>query len=357
MNRASVVVGEKGRQRSIAIARRGWLVLLPLIALGSCGEGHKQQQAPSISVVTSGAGEGAQGGDEQLPGGPEGGAGRVMPKAPCNGWPQLCERPYDSITYPVAHAAMADSASFWTYPAEDTDLRSQLDASIRGLMLEVHAKGGIPTLCFNDCAEGQAPLIPELARVAGFLDDNPREVVTLLIDNRVPASDVAQSFKDAKLARYLYLEEPGGEWPTLGEMIDQGERIVVFLADAAGAPRGYRSLWDNVRATTDSARTARELSCDTPSGNADAPLVLLLQTLVEPVTGSEGEAGTGGAPSASVGRPSAELAATVNRDPFFSERMAFCKSAFGQEPTFVAVDFYDESDVIGITQRASGLSP
>jgi hypothetical protein len=357
MKLASLVVWEQGlRQSSVAVARLGFVaLLLPLVALGSCGDASKPRPSPTVSVETSGAGASAQGGDGQ---GPEaGGAGPVMPQLPCNGWAQLCARPYDQVTYPVAHAAMANSAAFWSYPAQDKDLRAQLDDSIRGLMLEVHAESGVATLCFNDCAEGQAPLVSELARVAGFLDDNPREVVTLLIDNRVSAADIGQAFAEAKLSRYLYLEDPSGQWPTLGEMIDQGERLVVFLADAAEAEPGYRALSDNVRATTDSARTARDLACDTPSGNADAPLVLLMQTLVGPGPSSEGAAGAGGASTASLGRPSADLAETVNHDPFFSERVTFCASAFGQAPTFIAVDFYDASDVIGVTQRVSGLTP
>ncbi|HXK19085.1 MAG TPA: hypothetical protein VNG33_14835, partial [Polyangiaceae bacterium] len=66
-----------------------------------------------MSVETSGAGGAAQGGDGQVGPAPEGGAPSTMPKPLCNGWPQLCARPYDRVVYPVAHAAMANSASFW----------------------------------------------------------------------------------------------------------------------------------------------------------------------------------------------------------------------------------------------------
>jgi len=247
---------------------------------------------------------------------------------------------------------MANSASFWTYPAQDKNLRTQLDDSIRGLMLEVHDKRGVPTLCFDDCTEGQGPLVPELTRVAAFLEDNPREVVTLFIDNRVPAADVAKAFDDAELTPHLYQGAPSQPWPTLGELIDQEQRLVVFLADAADAPAGYLSLPDNVRATSDSAEAPKDLDCSTVTGSADAPLVLLMQTLAAPLPD-----GAGGAPAASTGRPSAELATTVNHDPFFSERVALCSQVFGRAPTFVAVDFYEQSDVVGVTQRASGLLP
>lgn len=299
----------------------------------------------------------AEGGDGQVDVAPEGGAAPTHPKPLCNGWAQLCGRPYDRVTYPVAHAAMANSTSFWSYPAQDKNLRAQLDDSIRGLMLEVHDQEGVPTLCFDDCAEGQAPLGPELSRVAAFLTDNPGEVVTLFIDNRVPAADIARALDDAELAPHLYRGEPRQPWPTLNELIEREQRLVVFLADNADAPSGYLSLRDNVRATSDGRRASRDLDCSTVSGSADAPLVLLMQTLAAPLANSDGAGGAGGAAGTNPGRPSAELAGTVNRDPFFSERVALCSDALGRAPTFIAVDFYDQSDVIGVTQRASGLLP
>lgn len=342
--------------------RNVWLGgLLALLALPSCDEGSgKERPGPTVNVDSSGAGgmggPGA-GGDGQIPLGPEGGAAPALPTPLCNGWPQLCARPYDRVAYPVAHAAMANSASFWTYPAQDKNLRAQLDDSIRGLMLEVHDQEGVPTLCFDDCAEGQASLVTELARVAAFLADNPRDVVTLLIDNRVPAADVGKALDDAELAPYLYRGDSSQPWPTLGELIDEDQRLVVFLADSTDAPAGYLSLPDNVRATSGSGQAARDLDCATGSGSPDAPLVLLMQTLATPLDGSDGAAGAGGTGAASPGRPSAELAQTVNHDPLFSERVALCSDVWGRAPTFVAVDFYDQSDVIGVTQRASKLLP
>lgn len=334
----------------------GFLFGLPLLGLGACSDDATSRPDPSVAVTTGGADEMGQGGDAPMPVLPEGGNGPVALMNPCNGWPQLCQRAYDRVTFPVTHAAMANSATFWKHPAQSQSVRTQLDGSIRGLMLEVHDKAGVPTLCFDDCADGALPLVNELKRVAAFLGDNPREVVTLLIDNRVPASDLAQAFDDAELSAYLY--QGSGKWPTLGEMIERGERLVAFLSDATDAAAGFRSLNDEVRATSDRAGAARELDCATPSGSADAPFVLLLQSLVETSeVPLEGAAGAGGASTTTVGWPTPELAATVNRDPFFSERVAFCSDLWGKPPSFVAVDFYEDSDVIGVAQRASGLIP
>jgi len=54
-------------------------------------------------------------------------------------------------------------------------------------------------------------------------------------------------------------------------------------------------------------------------------------------------------------RPSEALAETVNHDPFLSERLGSCIDYLGRKPSFVALDFYDTSDVIGAVQRINGV--
>lgn len=344
--------------------RRFWPWLAVLAgALAAC-EGATSSEPPSVVVQTGGApsaGAGTGGGDGGTsvgPGGEGGGLGLPDPSAlPCNSWVPLCDRRYDETSFPVAHAAMANSKSFWDYPAQLRSLGTQLDDSIRGLMLEVHPGEGAPLLCFHDCTEGKAPLIAELGHVRGFLEDNPREVVTLLVENRVPGAEVATAVEAAGLESYLY-KETAEPWPTLGEMIERGTRLVVFLTDAQGTPAGFRPLGENVRATSDERQSARELDCELTDGSTDAPMILVHQTLVtegSPVAGSGGEGGA--APDATPGRPDQALADTVNQEPFLSERLALCTSSLGRKPTFVAVDFYDTSDVIAATQRLDGLIP
>jgi len=75
----------------------------------------------------------------------------------------------------------------------------------------------------------------ELEIVAGWLKDNPYDVVTILIvnsdltkvDNFVPA------IQNSGLAEFLYtpkyVPQHKDQWPTLGEMILSGQRAVVFM--------------------------------------------------------------------------------------------------------------------------------
>jgi hypothetical protein len=66
--------------------------------------------------------------------------------------------------------------------------------------------------------------------------------------------------------------------------------------------------------------------------------------------GGEGQDGAGG-------HASAELANQINFYPFLINRLRACELQHGRLPSFVAVDFYDQSEVVRATQELGGLIP
>lgn len=72
--------------------------------------------------------------------------------------------------------------------------------------------------------------------VASFLSSNPNEVLTLLLTNpeSVSLTDVwAPLFEAAGLSSQAFVPSTTplaqADWPTLGELIDAGTRLVVFM--------------------------------------------------------------------------------------------------------------------------------
>ncbi|KAL0573224.1 hypothetical protein V5O48_008728 [Marasmius crinis-equi] len=118
-----------------------------------------------------------------------------------------------------------------------------------------------------------------LKLVKSFLDANPNEVITLLFTNPegVSIADVWKpAFDTAGITPLAYVppHQPmaRSEWPTLGELIDSGKRVVVFLD--AGADTGgvdfilpeFTMIWEPPFSSTDPSfpcrvdRTAGPLS-------------------------------------------------------------------------------------------------
>lgn len=109
-------------------------------------------------------------------------------------------------------------------------------------------------------------MVDYLTKVHDFLVANPNEVITLIFTNPEGASvaDVWDpAFKASGVADFAFVppHQPmkQSEWPTLGEMIDSGKRVVVFLdADADVPPTvpyilpEFPMIWETPFSVTDS---------------------------------------------------------------------------------------------------------
>src|SRR5205823_5918070 len=132
----------------------------------------------------------------------------VIPGLPCNGRPWLCDRPYDRVTYLTTHGSVTSDDPIWQgWRTQHKTVREQLDRGVRAIMLEAHA--GSPLLaCLEDCARGSAMLTTSLTSIKAFLDVNPREIVTLLLDNAdAPTSDLIAAIAAVGLDKLAHAQQ------------------------------------------------------------------------------------------------------------------------------------------------------
>lgn len=151
----------------------------------------------------------------------------------CNGYADLCDKLYSNVTFIGSHDSAFDGILLvdnqWDSVAD------QLDLGVRFLQAQSHDKDGVIELCHTSCTEEDAGTLQTwLETVVTFLDANPDEVITLLITNGdgIAGADFAAVFEAAGADAYAY--SPGStltlaEWPTLGDLIDAGSRLVVFM--------------------------------------------------------------------------------------------------------------------------------
>ncbi len=159
--------------------------------------------------------------------------GTARSQQSCNGSPSLCDRLYSNITLVGAH----DSAFVGFLPTENqyTSVSQQLGSGIRFLQAQTHLWNGGIEMCHTSCVELNAgSLATYLTPVKTFLDANPDEVVTMLLTNgdAIPVSQFAAVFKSVGLDLYAFAPSQTlalADWPTLGSLIDQGRRLIVFM--------------------------------------------------------------------------------------------------------------------------------
>jgi hypothetical protein len=288
----------------------------------------------------------------------------------CNGHTELCSRSYDEVVQAATHNSMSSPDVVQVWPEHDGTIGEQLDAGIRALLVDTHfwtdvvspdqvadldpaipaplaaraverandrwgARPGI-FLCHNHCVWGGRPLVDGLEDVAAFLAANPDEVVTLIVQDETPAADTVDVFADAGLVPYVYVHD-GGEWPTLGEMIDTGRRLVVFAENDDSGPDWYHPAFASITDTPFGFATPEQMSCDPNRGPDDAPL-FLMNHWVSRVA------------------PDRQTATVVNAHDAVVGRARRCASERGRLPNFVAVDFYGIGDVLAAVDELNGVA-
>ncbi|SFB93158.1 hypothetical protein SAMN04487968_102342 [Nocardioides terrae] len=310
----------------------------------------------------------------------------------CNGHVELCDRRYDEVAFPATHNSMAAASEpGWFFPEQPDGIVDQLDAGIRALLIDswygratdrpsvvttvgeardravaeadqafgassvasalrlVGAAGLNPRgpqesyLCHGLCEIGSTSWASSLTGMRSWLDAHPREVVTLVVQDEVSPADTAALIEQAGLLPDVYEPVAGDPWPTLGQMVESGKRLVVLM-ERHGGGSAYPWLlqgFDWIQDTPFLFRTPAALidgpdTCALNRGHADAPLLLLNHWVTD---------------------KSAEVtnAGRVNAASVLGTRADACRKERGMLPNFVAVDFYDQGDLFGVVDRLNGF--
>lgn len=147
-------------------------------------------------------------------------------------------RPFDQYTWVTTHNAYSNGTDyrFW-YQNQSHTVRKQLDAGVRGLMLDVYESNGRVRVCHSSCSGLEKPLASYFSDdILPFLATNSRAVVTIFLEDFV-----SQASLQAELARTPGLggrtfspdRWEGRRWPTLQQMINANQRLLIFALNGA----------------------------------------------------------------------------------------------------------------------------
>jgi hypothetical protein len=260
----------------------------------------------------------------------------------CNGFAHLCSRPFDEVSFAMTHNAHAHLGEFNELAANQTlDIAGQLALGVRGLGIKlyrtddancgaeaIYGYHGVPVL-------GCVPFADIAAPVRDFLDAHPREVLAVTVEGDASAAELADAFQMEGLDGYLHTQDRDTPWPTLGEMVMQDTRLVVFTADRAAEDlQGFQHLWSRVQDTDYRAEQFEDFDCAHDRGPADARLLLFNHFIT-------------------ILAPQPDAAADINRAQRLGPRIADCAAERGL-PNFVYVDFIGTGDVIAVVDVANG---
>jgi hypothetical protein len=312
----------------------------------------------------------------------------------CNGHRALCDRTLDQVVLAATHNSMSVPLPGWYSSQQERPIADQLIDGVRGLLIDTHyadrlSNGKLRTyfgsraelrsqasqdginanavdsalrirerlgfkgegerdlyLCHTFCELGGTKLESVLDDVHDFLVAHPGAVVAVINQDYVTPKDFVAAVKDAGLDDLVYRGDTDDDWPTLGEMIDDNQRLLLLAENEAGAASWYHLAYRRIttetpysfsKATqlTDSAKLAA--TCERNRGPASAPLFLINHWITtDPV-------------------PLPSDAAKVNAYKPLLRRVRKCRSVREHMPNLVAVNFYRRGDTFKVVDKLNGV--
>ncbi|XP_022984707.1 PI-PLC X domain-containing protein At5g67130-like [Cucurbita maxima] len=183
---------------------------------------------------------------------------RIQPISPIS---KVNDLPFNHYAWLTTHNSFAKlgaksaTGSLILAPTNQQDsITSQLNNGVRGFMLDMydfengiwlcHSYGG---QCFNYTAF--QPAINVLKEFQAFLEANPSEIVTVIIEDYVTSpKGLTNVFGAAGLRKFWFpvwrMPKNGGDWPMVSDMVRKNQRLLVFTSKASKeASEGIAYVW------------------------------------------------------------------------------------------------------------------
>lgn len=303
----------------------------------------------------------------------------------CNGHPELCDRRLNEVAFATSHNSMsgADIAD-WMFPNQNKGIPGQLEDGVRGFLIDVHyaipvgdriktilddevnsmakyeeALGkeavtaamrmrdrmvGEPTgekdvyLGHGFCELGATKFVDMLEGMRDFLVMHPGEVVIIAVqDEGVAPADVAACFERSGLIDFVYKGPAKKPWPTLREMVESDQRVLVLAENHWEGVPWYHGVFEVCQETPYKFEKPEDMSNKVGRGGTGGSLLLMnnwIETTPAPLPSN------------------AEL---VNSYDFLLKRALACKKQRRMMPNLIAVDFYKTGDLLRVVDALNGV--
>ncbi|KAH8973179.1 hypothetical protein BDL97_01G032000 [Sphagnum fallax] len=166
---------------------------------------------------------------------------------PVSSFPKSTHLPFNEYAWLTTHNSFAiegepsaTGSILKTNMNQEDSVTDQLNNGVRGFMLDFydflddvwlcHSEGGI---CYNHTAF--QPASQTLKEIELFLVANPTEIIIIFIEDYVQVPNgVSEVFTNAGLKQFWFpvskMPKTGGDWPTVDEMIQTNQRLLVFTS-------------------------------------------------------------------------------------------------------------------------------
>ena len=307
----------------------------------------------------------------------------VTPTAGCNGLPQLCDRRVNEVLFPGTHNSMAAAdVAGWSLSNQRRSVGRQLKDGIRLFLLDPHygrtlRSGRVQTdfddenrdankvarelsppalaaldrlgvslsrshnargprevwLCHTVCELGATRMNDTLNTIGAYLRANPSTVLVLMLESYVSDADLQRAFAATDTEQYAATLSHGQPLPTLGELIAEGHRLVVFTEKTpSGTVPWLNDAFSWIQDTPLGAQQPNQLQCKRYRGDASSPFLMLNHWIdrFPPPPSTNGR---------------------ILTRAFLRKRIADCEKARGVPVSLIATDFYEQGALMDVADE------
>ncbi|MBL4704535.1 MAG: hypothetical protein JKY54_08435 [Flavobacteriales bacterium] len=260
----------------------------------------------------------------------------------CNLHNELCGKRFDEVSFLMTHNAHTNMNDFSSLAAnQDGNITAQLNAGIRGIGLKVYNTSGSATawlfcsgapddlyLYHGDPTFGCETFQGALQEIKAFYDANPKEVIPITIEGDAPPSEVMAAFAAEGMDIYMHEQDFSQPWPLIQDMMDNNQRLVVFMNDGASTdpfPK-IHDMWNFIYDTDYDHQSSGTFDCEKFRGNDSTGTLFTMNHFITDISPQQGDA------------------AVINYVDFLLPRARSCWTYNDHIPNFIMIDFWNTSN-------------
>jgi hypothetical protein len=270
----------------------------------------------------------------------------------CNGVDNICDLKVSDVMFAGLHNAMASvEDGFLVAGNHEYNLESALQAGFRAINVDLGNCNGDLALVHSKCELGKRDPYTVFDHINLFLDKHPRDLllIPIQVNNEVDGPVSLWEFYNILqavpgLTDRMYQHNETQYWPTMRELIDNDQRIILFVYNAdvicrypGTCPPGFHDWFLYASETTydfdsvdDIQNTA--LSCPYDRGDQGYNDFYAINAFVsDPL-------------------PSKASSQVINQQDFLLAHLETCESIVGRNASVIFVDFWEEGDVVDLVQ-------
>ena len=249
--------------------------------------------------------------------------------AQCNGSNDLCNKRYNEVAYLTTHNAFNSKQDRYLFPNQKSNISEQLNNGVRALMIDVYDDNGSTVVYHAYKFLGSQPLSVYLNDIKYFLDNNPNEILTIILETYTSSNAIENEINKVGLLKYLHTQDVNSLWPKLQTMIDSNKRLVILSDknDANEKQSWYHYVWNFAV-----ENKYGEINCEFNRGNPENSL-FIFNHFITSLTGNK------------------ENANKVNSFKYLMNHITNCKDLKNKFPNFITVDFYEIGESIDVVSK------